>query len=161
MIIPVVSAVGYGPTELAAFDAALVAAGVADRNLIYLSSVLPPASHVESVDHIAAPGEWGDRLYVVMAQHRVSTPGVQACAGIGWAQDATGRGLLVEHHADTEPDLIKLIDTSLDALCATRGISLPDRNYEVVSTMCRRDPVCALSVAVFQASSWVTAAQAR
>ena len=36
MIIPVAGAVGCGPTDLAAFDAALVAAGVADRNLIYL-----------------------------------------------------------------------------------------------------------------------------
>lgn len=156
MIIPVTSAVGYGPTELAAFDAALVAAGVADRNLIYLSSVLPPASHVQQVDHIAAPGEWGDRLYVVMAQHRVSTPGALACAGIGWAQDDTGRGLLVEHHADNEPDLVKMIDASLDALCATRGIRLPERNYEVITTPCRRDPVCALAVAVFQSASWTT-----
>jgi arginine decarboxylase len=50
MIILVTGAAGRGPTQLAAFDAALVAAGVADRNLIYLSSVLPPASSVQQVD---------------------------------------------------------------------------------------------------------------
>ena len=71
MIILVTSAVGRGPTQLSAFDAALVSAGVADRNLIYLSSVLPPASDVRQVARIdCTPGAWGDRLYCVMAQAR-------------------------------------------------------------------------------------------
>ena len=90
MIIPVTGAVGRGPTELSAFDAALVAAGVADRNLIYLSSVLPPASSVEPVERIVAtPGGWGDRLYCVMAQERTTVPRTQAWAGVGWVQPAT------------------------------------------------------------------------
>jgi len=59
MIIPVAGAVGRGPTELAAFDAALVMAGVADRNLSYLSSAMPPASSVRPVDRIGrTPGGW-------------------------------------------------------------------------------------------------------
>ena len=78
--------------ELAAFDAALVDAGVADRNLILLSSVPPPGSAVERVDRIAdAPGFWGDRLDRVLAQARTSKPGTEVWAGIGWMQDATGR----------------------------------------------------------------------
>ena len=44
MQIHLASGVGSGPTELAAFDAALAAAGVANYNLLYLSSVIPPAS---------------------------------------------------------------------------------------------------------------------
>jgi pyruvoyl-dependent arginine decarboxylase (PvlArgDC) len=36
---------GEGPMPLAAIDAALVAAGVADHNLIRLSSVIPPSDH--------------------------------------------------------------------------------------------------------------------
>ncbi len=156
MVIPVTAAVGHGPTELAAFDAALVAAGVADRNLICLSSVLPPTAVVDQVDTIdSCPGGWGDRLYVVLAEARTSTPGELACAGIGWVQDGTGRGLLVEHHADTDTELEKLIHTSLDALILNRGMpNLSHRGQQTISVRCVTDPVCALAVAVFSAHPW-------
>jgi arginine decarboxylase len=158
MIIPVTSAVGRGPTELAAFDSALVAAGVADRNLIYLSSVLPPASAVRLVDRIdGTPGSWGDRLYCVMAQTRTTVPGDQAWAGIGWAQDRSGRGLLVEHHAHDEASLRELVSSSLDGLCRNRGIDLPSRGILVTGAHCTDEPICALVVAVFEAAAWSSA----
>ena len=126
MIILVAGAVGRGPTPLAAFDAALVAAGVADRNLMYLSSVLPPASSVRQVDPIVhAPGGWGDRLYCVMAQAHAGVPGAQAWAGGGWVQDGSGRGLLVEHDGGDEVSLRGLVRASLDGLCRNRGVSFP------------------------------------
>lgn len=159
MIILVTSAVGRGPTQLSAFDAALVAAGVADRNLIYLSSVLPPASAVQQVARIdCTPGTWGDRLYCVMAQSSAGVPGAQAWAGVGWGQDSTGRGLLVEHHADDEPGLRALIDASLDGLCNNRGISLPKRGLEIAGVECTGEPACALVVAVFESAAWNSAA---
>jgi arginine decarboxylase len=160
MIIPVTGAVGRGPTELAAFDAALVAAGVADRNLIYLSSVLPPASSVQQVDRIhCTPGTWGDRLYCVVAQARTSVPGAQAWAGVGWGQDSSGRGLLVEHHAHDEVSLRALVTASLDGLCRNRGISLPFRGIEVAGAHCADEPVCALVVAVFESAAWSSASR--
>ncbi|GAA0935837.1 pyruvoyl-dependent arginine decarboxylase [Virgisporangium aurantiacum] len=162
MIIPVTGAVGRGPTELSAFDAALVAAGVADRNLIYLSSVLPPASSVRRVARIVGtPGGWGDRLYCVMAQERAAVPGAQAWAGIGWGQDDSGRGLLVEHHAPDEPTLRGLVADSLDALCRNRGITLPARGIVVAGTECVDQPVCALAVAVFEAAAWRRASRVK
>lgn len=158
MIIPVAAAVGRGPTELSAFDAALVSAGVADRNLIYLSSVLPPASSVRTVERIVGtPGAWGDRLYCVMARESACVKGSQAWAGIGWGQDRSGRGLLVEHHAPDEPTLRSLITTSLDALCGNRGIALPQRGMAVAGAECAAEPVCALVVAVFEAAAWRSA----
>ena len=42
MNIYVSSGIGYGQTKLAAFDAALNEAGIANFNLIKLSSVIPP-----------------------------------------------------------------------------------------------------------------------
>ncbi|MFF0316619.1 pyruvoyl-dependent arginine decarboxylase [Micromonospora sp. NPDC005252] len=155
MNILVAGAVGRGPTELAAFDAALVAAGVADRNLIYLSSVLPPASSVEQVDRIGrTPGSWGDRLYCVVARARTAAPDAQAWAGLGWVQDDCGRGLLVEHDADDEVSLRGLVTTSLDALCRNRGTSFPSRGIAVAGARCTGRPVCALVVAVFQSVAW-------
>jgi arginine decarboxylase len=158
MIILLTSAVGHGPTELAAFDAALVAAGVADRNLIYLSSVLPPASSVQQVDRIErTPGTWGDRLYCVVAQARTAAPGTEAWAGVGWGQDSSGRGLLVEHDAHDETGLRTLVSASLDGLCRNRGISLPRRGLQVAGARCTDEPVCALVVAVFESAAWASA----
>jgi len=160
MIIFVTGAVGHGPTQLAAFDAALVQAGVADRNLIYLSSVLPPGSSIEQVDRIDhTPGTWGDRLYCVVAQARTAVPGAQAWAGIGWVQGESGRGLLVEHHADDEVSLRRLVRSSLDGLCRNRGVSFPFRGIEVVGAHCTEEPVCALVVAVFESAAWSSAGQ--
>jgi arginine decarboxylase len=160
MIIPVAGAVGRGPTQLAAFDAALVAAGVADRNLICLSSVLPPASSVHVVDRIGrTPGGWGDRLYCVLAQARTAVPGAQAWAGVGWVQDASGRGLLVEHHAADEVSLHRLVRTSLDALGRNRGLSFPSAGIEMAGVRCVDEPVCALVVAVFESAAWKSASR--
>ena len=158
MIILMTGAVGSGPTHLAAFDAALVAAGVADRNLLYLSSVLPPASSVRQVDRILhAPGDWGDRLYCVMAQAQAVVPGAQAWAGVGWVQDVSGRGLLVEHHGGDEVSVRRLVRTSLDGLCRNRGVTFPTGGVEVSGLRCVDEPVCALVVAVFEAATWASA----
>src|SRR5580704_19364546 len=107
MQIQISEGLGIGPTELAAFDQALVHAGVANYNLIYLSSVLPPDSQVsfEPKPH-KLEGEWGDRLYVVMAQKRTSQRNQEAWAGIGWIQDRkTRHGLLVEHEGHSEAEV--------------------------------------------------------
>ena len=96
---------GTGPTTLAAFDAALIDAGIANFNLLRLSSVIPPDTDVVPVKGRAtrATGEWGDRLYVVMAEMRTDRPGREAWAGIGWVQDdESGKGLFVEHEGHSE-----------------------------------------------------------
>src|SRR5581483_6375695 len=104
MHIRLTDGIGTGPTELSAFDQALVKAGIANYNIIYLSSVLPADSKI-TLSHKPEKleGEWGDRLYVVMAQKRTSQRNQEAWAGIGWMQDqGTGRGLLVEHEGHSE-----------------------------------------------------------
>ncbi len=155
MRIPMATAVGRGPTTLAAFDAALVTAGIADRNLIYLSSVLPPGSDVDRVPRLAdTPGDWGDRLYCVMAEARTDQVGTEVWAGVGWVQDDTGRGLLVEHHAHDRTTLEALVSDSLDGLCRNRGLQFPRRGMAVEGTRCTGEPVSALVVAVFESAAW-------
>jgi arginine decarboxylase len=153
--IPVAWGTGDGATELAAFDAALVDAGVADRNLIVLSSVLPPGSAVSRVARIAdTPGFWGDRLYCVLAEARTSEPRAEVWAGIGWMQDETGRGLLVEHHAASEPALNVLIDASLEGLARNRNLDFSHSSRTIAGARCTDKPICALVVAAFEAESW-------
>lgn len=161
MHIQVTGGSGTGPTELAAFDQCLVRAGVANYNLLYLSSVLPARSVVETTTiPKKLAGEWGDRLYVVMAQMRTSQRNQEAWAGIGWIQDLeTGRGLLVEHEGYTETEVRTDIEHSLAALSENRAMNFGKPQMHVVGTKCTDLPVCALAVAVFESASWETATE--
>ena len=158
MKIHVASGLGNGPTKLSAYDAALNAAGVANFNLLRLSSVIPPKSEI--VEHKngpvpSVPGEWGDKLYVVMAEERVDTPNVEAWAGIGWVQDKkTGKGLFVEHEGNSEEAVRRDITQSLEALMATRNVDFGNISMHVVGRVCSHNPVCALVVAVYQSKGW-------
>lgn len=154
--IVVTAGVGRAPTPLAAFDAALQAAGVADFNLVRLSSLIPPGSRVH--DEHEPPeidGRWGDRLYVVYAEDRVRIPGERACAGVGWVQDDTGAGLLVEHHGHDETEVEVAITATLTDLAARRsGHRFGPVHSRVASIRCTEDPVAAVVVATFAAESW-------
>lgn len=159
MQIQISEGVGLGPTELSAFDQALVHAGVANYNLIYLSSVLPPNSQVTFEEKPQRPqGNWGDRLYVVMAQKRVSIRNQEAWAGIGWIQDQkTRHGLLVEHEGHSEAEVRADIEHSLTALARNRNMEFGPHQTHVVGTKCTDLPTCALVVAVFESATWQTA----
>lgn len=147
---------GVGPTELSAFDHALVNAGVANFNLICLSSVLPPSSDVRVLDTPNSPaGAWGDRLYVVMAQKRTSQRNQEAWAGIGWMQDPeTKKGLLVEHEGHSEHEVRADIENSLKALAENRNMKFGPIQMHVTGKQCVSLPVCALVVAVFESEPW-------
>lgn len=147
---------GVGPTELSAFDHALVNAGVANFNLIYLSSVLPPNSQVEFHSQPVQPvGGWGDRLYVVMAQKRTQQRNQEVWAGIGWMQDPeTKEGLLVEHEGHSEEEVRADIQNSLEALALNRNREFGPIHMKVVGKKCVALPVCALVIAVFESAEW-------
>lgn len=159
MELHVTSGVGTGPTELAAFDAALNCSGIANYNLLVLSSVIPPSSvivrHDQGLQGVTLPGTWGDRLYVVMAEQRTSQPGEQVWAGIGWVQDPeTGKGLFVEHEGFDEAAVRQDITLSLQALMKTRNVDFGPIQMHVVGAICEDAPTCAMAVAVYQASDW-------
>jgi arginine decarboxylase len=148
---------GTGPNTLAAFDGALRATGIANFNLLRLSSVIPPATDITPMDGPVSPiaGEWGDRLYVVMAEQRVTEPGAEAWAGIGWVQDAeTGKGLFVEHEGHAEEEVREDILDSLGALVAGRPDTFGPPQFVVHGAVCDGTPTCALAVAVYETASW-------
>lgn len=159
MNIHIAQGTGYGETKLAAFDSALYIAGVANYNLIRLSSVIPPGTtiitHNGTIDRSALPGGWGDRLYVVMAERRTNNCGEKVCAGIGWIQDPeTKKGLFVEHDGCDEVEVAKEIELSLKRLAVTRGVDFGLVHMKVETAQCTDKPVCALVVAAYQASDW-------
>lgn len=148
--------IGHGPTLLSAFDGALRATGVHNYNLLCLSSVVPPGAVIDVLDGPARPkGDWGDRLYVVMANQRTSVEGEGAWAGIGWVQEpGTRRGMFVEHEGTSEEQVHADIDASLGALCDGRPETFGPIRKVVHGTVCDGTPTCALVVAVFKAEGW-------
>ena len=146
---------GRGPTELAAFDHALRDAGVANYNLLCLSSVIPPGSRIERARWVTPAEHWGHRLYVVLSQARSSRPGETVHAGIGWVQDeAGGAGLFVELHDHDRARLQHDLAATLVAMQRGRAVELGPVHTEIASVTCESEPVCALVVAVYAAQPW-------
>jgi arginine decarboxylase len=155
--ITLTSAVGNGATALSAFDAALDNAGIGNFNLLQLSSVIPAGSSIHDLDGAPATvtGEWGDRLYVVMAKAEVEALGEEAWAGIGWVQQEDSlKGLFVEHHGPAKHDLQSEITNSLGSMCERRPEHFESTRYHLRGTTCAGTPVCALVVAIFEPQAW-------
>jgi arginine decarboxylase len=148
---------GTGPTALAAFDAALCAAGVGEYNLVRLSSVIPPHAELRrSGPEGQLTGRWGDRLFCVYASQIAEQPGEQAWAGIGWVrtQDGSGAGLFVEHEGPAEQDVRDDIAASLGDMVARRGGAYSTPQAVLSSAVCVDQPVCALVVAGYETAGW-------
>jgi arginine decarboxylase len=151
-VIRVSRGTGSGPTRLAAFDRALQDAGLADYNLIRLSSVIPPKAvvrEVSSLDSVAATH--GDVAYCVYADAYASTPGEEAWAGVAWAHhhDNTGAGLFVEHSGATEATVRRDLESTLQAMSLSRGNSYRQSGQMLSSAVCIDHPVCAVVVATY------------
>lgn len=146
---------GRGPTPLAAFDAALLDAGVANYNLLCLSSVIPPGARIERRRWHTPPQAWGQRLYCVLSQAREDRPGHSVHAGIGWVQDEdTGNGLFVELHDHDHSRLQQDLAATLRSMQRQRGVDLGPVHTEIASARCDGEPVCALVIAVYASQPW-------
>lgn len=153
LAISIRTASGQGQTLLSAFDDALWRAGVANYNLIRLSSVIPQPAEITFTDQPVA-GEHGDKLYCVYASALAEHPGETVWAGIGWTRDETGKGLFVEHHAGSEETLSELIQLSLEDMIKRRGGGYGDIESVTVSAHYADQPACALAVAAYQVRGW-------
>lgn len=144
---------GSGRTRISAFDDALREAGVADFNLVTLSSVIPPRSTVVR-GHEALGGQHGDRLWCVLSAAYADQHGETVWAGLGWATDAETRGLFVEHHSGNEASLRTQVRLSLEDLSRSRGGGYDETDVAVTSAHCVDDPVCAVVVAAYEVQGW-------
>lgn len=145
----VTTGTGQAPTELAAFDRALLDGGVANHNLIPLSSMIPPGAEVVT-EESGHEDSWGQVLYVVLAQHRESRIGVEAWAGLGWVQDEeSGRGMFVEHDGGNQRSVEAQIEASLHSMIASRGMAFGPVQMAIVGLTCEILPVCAVVAAVY------------
>lgn len=156
-VIYVTSGTGIGQTQLAAFDTALLHAGIGNFNLIKLSSVIPPNIKIELQSpklQLEPEINYGKKLYIVLSEKRESEKGREAWAGIGWVQAKDGRGLFVEQHGAQQAEVMRLIKETLADMTNNREEEYGEVHYQVVGIRCEDAPVCALVAAVYEIESW-------
>lgn len=155
-IIKIAKGTGTGDTKIAAFDAALFEAGIANYNLIRLSSIIPPNSQIEIGKYETPPDEFGHKLYIVYASEIQVENGKEAWAGIGWtlAEGGEGKGLFTEHEGHSEQEVENLIQETLSNMVAYRDEQYGEIRSEVTGILCEGKPVCALVTAVYSSEGW-------
>jgi arginine decarboxylase len=156
MKISLTSGIGMGDTKIAAFDAALFDANIANYNLIRLSSIIPPDTTIEIKKPEVDTAEFGNRLYLVYASEIQNEIGKEAWAGIGWvlAADGSGKGLFTEHEGHSEQEVINLINETLGCMVFYRPESYGPIQYVTAGITCTKNPVCALVAAVYRSEGW-------
>ena len=128
--------VGKHRHALQSFEAALRRAGIAQFNLVRVSSIFPPSCKIVSRARGLKQLAPGQIVYCVMAESRTDEPNRLACAGIGLAlpADETKYGYISEHHGYglTERKCGDLVeDMAASMLATTQGIDLdPDKAYD-------------------------------
>ncbi|MBI2663412.1 pyruvoyl-dependent arginine decarboxylase [Candidatus Woesearchaeota archaeon] len=113
MEIQLVKGVGEGSTELSAFHAALMDAGIGRLNLIPLSSVVPIGAKIKDIVKLDLKDENHGYFQFLVMSKQSANPGESACAGMGWIQYPDGRGYFVEHHEHSQEEVETLIEKSL------------------------------------------------
>jgi len=145
---------GSGSNKLSAFDNALFNAGVANFNLITLTSIIPPGSKIKVKKIDWNQIDFGNKLYVVMARANQSVVGKEAWAGIGWVQDGNGAGLFVEHVGESKQEVEGLIKSSLCDMTKYRPEKYKSPQWMTCGLPCGGHPVCAIVVAIYKNEGW-------
>ena len=144
---------GTGKTELSAFDNALFNAGIANCNLIKLSSIIPKNSNIK-VEKFNKKFNFGDKLYVVMAGYSTSIKDKEVYSGLGWIQDKDKKGIFVEHHGNNRGEVKQLIEDSLNSMIKYRKEKFGDIKNKIIGIRCKDEPVCSLVCAVYKIEGW-------
>jgi arginine decarboxylase len=133
MQIRVVTGTGTGPTAVAAYDAALAAAGVHNYNITTVSSVIPDDSTIHVLDSAPDLGPVGEKLTVVEAR-ATSDSGTDAAAGLGWTTTAGGRGLFYEASGSDTETVRERVAAGLESGRALREWSFADERIVTAHT---------------------------
>ena len=139
--------IGEGETKIIAFDKALYDAGIADYNLIKLTSIIPKKSEVIIKKLKTDPKKYGNKLYVVLSEQYETQKGKKAVAGLGWIVSKEG-GIFVEYSNNREA-VTRYIKKSLEHMASYRKMKEKIKT-KIVEKICENKPVCVLVVAVYR-----------
>jgi arginine decarboxylase len=134
-------------SKLNAFDRALKNAGIAQCNLVQVSSILPPRCRKAELKEMPA----GSIIYTVTARMD-GTEGMAIGAGIAWAWEKTGKyGLVVEAHGQMDRKSLKAtLEWKMSEMAKIRGIEIADITYQTeVLTVPLKNYGCALAALIY------------
>ena len=134
-------------SKLNAFDRALKNAGIAQCNLVQVSSILPSGCRKAELKEMPA----GSMIYTVMARMD-GTEGMAIGAGIAWAWEKTGKyGLVVEAHGQMDRKSLKAtLEWKMGEMAKIRGIEISNLNYQTeVLTVPLKNYGCALAALIY------------
>ena len=128
--------VGKHQHSLQSFEAALRHAGIAQLNLVRVSSIFPPKCKIISRTKGLSMVEPGSIIYCVIAECRTNEPNRLEAAGVGLAvpADRDSYGYISEHHGfgmnrTKCEDYVE--DMAATMLATTHGIELdPEKAYD-------------------------------
>ena len=103
--------VGRHREKLASFEMALRSAGVAQFNLVRVSSILPPHCKVISAQEGLRTLRPGEIVYCVLSDNATKEPHRLVAAGVGVAipKDKNMYGYLSEHHSFGETESVQRV----------------------------------------------------
>ena len=156
MIIKVTWGTGEGSTVKSAFDRALADAGIANYNIIRLSSVIPPGTEVILEKNKMNEAEHGHRLYAVVSESYQSIPGGKAVAGLGWvtSNNDRGMGIFVEQSGTDQNEVEDIIRKSIENMRSYRPEEHGDIKAKTAEAVCKDKIACALVVAMYKTEGW-------
>jgi arginine decarboxylase len=137
-------------SALNAVDAALLEAGIANVNLVELSSILPPDATIVPLPRIR-PGAIVPAAYAAMVS---DVPGDTIAAAVGWAlpEDRQAAGVIMEvHDRVSGKEAERRVEEMLDAAFRVRGARMRDRavfvaEHHVVRVGCALAAVALLGI---------------
>lgn len=128
--------VGVHKDKLQSFEMALRKARIAECNLVYVSSILPPACKIVSPARGVRHLKPGQIIYCVMSQNSTNEPNrlLAASVGVAYPADRSSYGYLSEHHSYGEKKKVAgdyAEDLAATMLATTLGIPFdPDKCFD-------------------------------
>ncbi len=154
MKISVTWGTGEGKTKKAAFDRALMDAGIDQYNLITLSSVIPIGTDIVVEKFVADRNEYGHRLYTVLSGFYAENKGDKAVAGLGWTLDEEKKGIFVEISGNDAKKVTDDIKKTFESMNSCREEDYSKIDMKLVEKECKGDVACAVVVAVYKSEGW-------
>lgn len=128
--------VGRHREKLNSFELALRSAGIANFNLVRVSSIFPPGCKIINKKDGLGQLETGQIVYCVLSENSSNEPNRLMAASIGVAipADRTHHGYLSEHHSFGQTEKVAgdyAEDLAAEMLATTLGIEFdPDTGYD-------------------------------
>jgi arginine decarboxylase len=126
--VSLVAGAGEGPTDLNAFDNALMDAGIANLNFLRVTSIFPLGARIVPM-RAYQPGMLMPAVYARISRH---TPGERIAAAVAVGIGDTGYGVIMEHsHTGTGENAAQIVRRMVEDALAARGLRLVETHVAV------------------------------